>query len=166
MTSPQTTPPAQPATSQSPSEQVAAQNLASLLAQSATDRSSIVNAVNDVNQCGSNLSGDPQVFRQAASSRQRLLSQLASLPDSSALPADLIKDLSGAWRSSQEADQDFAAWATDESNSCTQNDTSNASYQAATGPDNEATTDKMAFVNLWNPIATRYNLTTYQWNGL
>ncbi len=142
---------------------MAAQALSNLLAQSASDRSSIVDAVNDVNQCGSNLAHDAQVLQQAANSRQQLLSQLASLPDSSALPAQLIQDLSGAWQSSREADQDFAAWANDENNNgCTPNDASDANYQAATGPDGQATTDKTAFVNLWNPIATQYDLPTYQ----
>jgi hypothetical protein len=144
---------------------VAAHALASLLARSATDRSSIVTAVNDVNQCA-NLSGDAQVFQQAASSRQQLLSQLAALQDGSALPAQLIQDLHDSWQASQQADQDFAAWASDESNGCTQNDTSNANYQAAAGPDNQATADKTAFVSEWNPIATRYGLPTYQENGL
>ncbi len=41
-------------------------------------------------------------------------------------------------------------------------DTSDASYQAATVPDNQATADKRAFVNLWNPIASQYGLSTYQ----
>ncbi|HEX6526420.1 MAG TPA: hypothetical protein VF070_41360 [Streptosporangiaceae bacterium] len=112
------------------------------------------------------MSHDIQVFRQAASSRQQLLSQLAALQDSPALPAQLITDLRGAWQASQQADQDFATWASDESNSCTPNDSSNASYQAATGPDNQATTDKRAFVNEWNPIATRYSLPTYQEDGI
>ena len=158
-TTPQTTPAQQPTT---PPEQVAAQGLASLLAKSASDRSSIVNAVSDVNQCGSSLSNDIQVFQQAASSRQQLLSQLASLRDSSALPAQVITDLRGAWQASQQADQDFAAWASDENNSCTPNDSSNANFQAATGPDNQASADKTAFVSQWNPIATQYNLSTYK----
>jgi hypothetical protein len=40
-------------------------------------------------------------------------------------------------------------------------------YQAAaTDPDNQAATDGMAFVSLWNPIATQYGLATYQWDQL
>jgi hypothetical protein len=34
------------------------------------------------------------------------------------------------------------------------------------GPDNQATIDKKAFVSAWNPVATRYGLSTYQWNQL
>jgi hypothetical protein len=166
-TSPQQRPGTQQPSTQPLSEQAAAQGLAELLAQSATDRSSIVDAVSDVNQCGPNLGHDAQVFQQAANSRRRLLSQLAALPGSSALPAQMIQALTGAWQASGRADQDFAAWANDEnSNGCTANDTSNANYHAASGPDNQATVDKHTFASLWNPIAGPYGLPTYQWNEL
>jgi hypothetical protein len=165
--SPQQQPTTQPPASGTPAERVAAQDLSQLLAQSATDRSAIVDAVNDVNACGSNLAGDAQAFQQVAASRKNLLSQLSALPDSFALPAQMLQDLSGAWQSSYQVDQDFAGWANDEnSNGCTANDTSDSYYQAAMDPDNQATTDKQAFVNLWNPIASQYGRPTYQWNEL
>lgn len=138
-----------------------------MLGQSNDDRGAIVTAVNDVSSCGSNLTGDAQTFEQAASSRQNLLSQLGTLPDAAALPAQLLQDLKGAWQSSVQADQDFAQWAEDENSSgCTPNDTSNSSYQAATGPDNQATAYKRAFVSLWNPIASQYGLPDYQQDQL
>jgi hypothetical protein len=147
-------------------EQAGAQNLARLLTSSATERTEIVNAVADVNACGS-LADDQQTFQQAATSREQLLAQLNALRDGSALPAQMIKDLAGAWQASDLADQDFAAWAGDEnSDGCTPDDSADPSYQAATGPDNLATTDKQAFVSLWNPIAEVYGLPTYQWNQL
>lgn len=160
-------PTTQPPSTLPASRQVAAQGLSGLLAQSASDRSSIVNAVNDVNTCGPNLAQDAQVFQQAADSRHQLLAKLAALPDSSALPPQMMQALTSAWQASDQADQDFAAWATDEnSNGCTAADTSDTNYQAAATPDNQATTDKQGFVNLWNPIATQYGLPTYQWNAL
>jgi hypothetical protein len=149
------------------SQQQAATNLAGLLAKSVTDHSSIVAAVNDVSDCGPTLSQDPQTFQNAAASREQLLSELASLPGDTALPAAMLQDLTGAWQASEAADQDFAKWAQDEvSSACTQNDQSDANYQAATGPDDLATADKKAFVSQWNPIASQYGLDTYQWNQL
>jgi hypothetical protein len=138
-----------------------------LLASSASDRGAIVAAVNDVNACGS-VSQDLQTFQQAATSRQQLLGQLNSLAAASYLPTQMIRDLSAAWQASIEADQDFAAWATDENSGsgCTPDDSGNANYQAANEPDNDATTDKKAFVSSWNPIATQYGLATYEWNQL
>ena len=35
-------------------------------------------------------------------------------------------------------------------------------YRTTIAPDNEATQYKTAFATEWNPIATRYDLTTYQ----
>jgi zinc-ribbon domain len=155
------------ATSSQPPEQRAASSLATLLAQSVTDRSSIQTAVSDVNQCGPTLSQDPRTFEKAATSRQQLLSHLAGLPGRSALPASMLQALTGAWQASEAADQDLGQWAHDEvSRGCTQNDQSDANFQAATDPDDQATADKMAFVSQWDSVAAQYGLTTYQWNQL
>jgi hypothetical protein len=169
--SPTTSAPVSPTASASssavPTEQQAAQNLAGLLSQSVSDRRAIVAAVNDVNTCGSNLSQDPQTFQSAATSRQSLLNQLASLSGRAALPSNMLAALTSAWQNSIQADQDFAKWAQDESAGCTSGtEPTDSNAKAATGPDNQATIDKKAFVGLWNPIATQYQLTTYRWNQL
>jgi hypothetical protein len=154
-------------TPSSPSAQQAAASLAGLLTQSVSDRSSTVNAVNSISACGPALSQGPQVLDSAAAARQRLLAQLASLPGRSALSGQMLQALTGAWQASATADQDFARWAQDElSRGCTQNDQADPNFQAAAAPDTQATTDKKAFVNLWNPIAARYGLTSYTWNQL
>jgi hypothetical protein len=158
---------AQASATQSAAERVAAQALAGLLAQSATDHSSIANAVTNVNKCSPNLASDARVFRQAARSRQQLLAKLATLPDRSALPAQVTQQLTSAWQASQQADRDYGAWTGDQiSHGCKANDTSDANYQAAAGPDNQATTAKVAFVGRWDPIATSYGLPSYQWDEL
>jgi hypothetical protein len=165
--SPTVTPSSATATSSSPSAQQAATSLAGLLAQSVTDRSSTVNAVNDVSQCGPTLSQDSQILEGAAAARQRLLSQLASLPGRSVLSGKMLQALTGAWLASATADRDFAQWAQDElSKGCTQNDQADPNFQAASAPDTQATTDKKAFVSLWNPIAAQYGLKSYLWNQL
>jgi hypothetical protein len=146
------TPSSATATPSSQSAQQAAASLAGFLAQSATDRSSAVNAVNSVSQCGPTLSKDPQILETAAAARQPLLSQLASLPGRSALPGQMLQVLTSAWQASATADRDFAQWAQDElSEGCTQKDRADPNFQAAAAPDAQATTDKKALVNLWNP---------------
>ncbi len=162
-TTPPTTPPATPPSSQPPShntsEQQAATALAGLLQQSSSDRSAINDAYNDAYSCGGNLSGDQQTFQQAASNRQYLLNQLASLPNGQALPTQMLSDLTSAWQASLSVDNDYAQWAGDENSSgCTLQD---PGYAAAETPNEQATTDKNAFVNLWNPIAGRYSLSQY-----
>jgi len=148
-------------------EQQAAQNLGGMLSQSVSDRSAITQAVNDVQACGPSLKQDPQVFERAANSRRTLLADLADMSGASALPAPMLHDLTGAWQASIAADNDFAQWANDEiSNGCVQDDTSDPGSVAANGPDAQATTDKQAFVSVWNPMAAQYGLTTYTWNQL
>ena len=70
--SPTTSAPVSPSASASssvePTQEQAAQNLAGLLSQSVSDRSAIVAAVKDVNNCGSNLNQDSQTFQSAATS--------------------------------------------------------------------------------------------------
>jgi hypothetical protein len=149
------------------SEQQAATNLAGLLSQSVTDRSSITAAVTDVNQCGPSLNQDPQTFQRAAASHQQLLSRLSSLAGSSALPAAMLQSLTSAWQASAAADKDLGQWAQDEVTiGCLQNDQADTNFKAAAGPDGLATTAKKAFVSQWNPIASQYGLATYQWNQL
>jgi hypothetical protein len=143
-------------------EQQAASAVAGMLASSVTDRTAIDGAYSDVDSCGPNLDGDAAVFTRAASSRRALLGRLATLPGRSALPPALLGDLSTAWWTSIAADQDLATWASDEvSQGCVAHDTNDPGYRAAIAPDSEATEFKTAFAAQWNPVATRYGLTTY-----
>jgi hypothetical protein len=159
--SPPTAPPLVPA------ERTAAGSLSTLLAQSVSDRTAIQDAAADVVNCGPSLSQDAQVFSEAANSRQSLIVQQESIPDVSALPPGMIQALTEAWTASEQADQDFASWASDEyDGACTYNDTADPNYQAATQPDDEATTYKTQFVGYWNPIATRFGLPTYSAQNL
>jgi hypothetical protein len=147
--------------------QQAAQALAALLAQSGTDRAAVTRAVNAVADCSPGLSQDEAIFSNAASSHQALLGELATLPDRSALPASMLQDLTLAWQASGQADQDFATWTQDEiSHGCSTDYQSDAGYQAAMGPDKQATTDKKAFAALWMPIADEYGLPRYRYNQI
>jgi len=148
-------------------QEQAADKLAALLSQSVSDRSAVNDAYNDVMQCGSELDQDAQVFQNAASARQQLLSQLTNLPAQSALSAAMIHDLSGAWQESVQADSDYVQWAQDQaSNGCTVNSTADPSYVDAERPNNQATTDKTAFAGQWDPLAAQYGLTQYQQGDL
>jgi hypothetical protein len=150
-----------------PSRRQAAQALAALLAQSGTDRAAVTQAFNAVADCLPGLSQDETTFSTAASSRQALLGKLAALADRSALPAPMLQDLTTAWQASDEADQDFANWTQDEiSHGCSTNYKSDASYKAATVPDDHATQDKKAFAALWKAIANEYGLPSYHYNQI
>ena len=150
-----------------PSRRQAAQALAALLAQSGADRAAVTQAVSGVADCSPGLSQDKTTFSTAASSHQALLGKLAALADRSALPASMLQDLTNAWQASGEADQDFADWTHDEiSHGCSTDYQSDASYQAARVPDDQATQDKKAFAALWTAIANEYGLPSYQYNQI
>jgi hypothetical protein len=145
-------------------EQQAATTVSALLAQSVSDRAAVINAVTDVRDCGPSLRKDARTLTTSARSRQRLLSQLESMSGRSALPAALLADLTSAWQASIQADTDLAHWATDMSKGrCTVHKSSrDANLRASYVPDGQATVGKEAFAAQWNPIARRYDLTTYQ----
>jgi hypothetical protein len=153
---------ATPTATTTASEQQAAESLASLLAQSVADRTAVDHAYDDVQSCGPDPSADAQVFQNAAASRQQLISQLADLPSKSALPPQMLQELSGAWQASATADTDYAQWALDEEDgTCVPNHTVNSNFQAASGPSEQAVQDKVAFTGLWNQLADSYGLTRY-----
>jgi hypothetical protein len=145
-------------------EQQAATQLAALLPQSGADRGKVVNAVVDVQNCGKNLAQDAATFSTAAANRQTLLTRLGSLPGRAALPPAMVGALTGAWQASAQADTDLSKWTQDElSRGCHKGKTGNdANLKASYGPDNQATTDKQSFTRLWNPLARKYSLKTYQ----
>ena len=153
-----------PASSQDARRQ-AAVRLSGLLAQSVPDRAAVIDAVADVRGCGPSLRQDPRAFATAASSRQRLLSRLRSLPGRSLLPAAMLQDLTGAWQASAQVDIDLAGWAGDMvAGGCHRSSRSDARLRASYVPQGQATAGKQAFASLWNPVARRYGLTTYQPN--
>jgi hypothetical protein len=161
--------PATGASSAPPTESVrqqAAANLAALLSRSVSDRSAVNAAYNDVLQCGPNLEQDAQVFQNAASSRQQLLSQLADLPSRSALSPSMLQDLTGAWQVSVQVDDDYQQWAQDQAGACTVNSTTDPNYVAAEDPNNEATADKKAFTSQWDPLANLYGLKQFKQGDL
>jgi hypothetical protein len=145
----------------------AAVRLSGLLAHSVTDRAAVIDAATDVRGCGPSLHQDARTFASAASSRQRLLSRLGSLPGRSLLPAAMLQDLTGAWQASAQVDLDLARWAQDNSaRGCHRTSRSDAGLRASYVPEGQAIAGKRAFASLWKPVARRYGLTTYQPNQL
>jgi hypothetical protein len=152
-----------PSASSPDARRQAAVGLSGLLAQSVTDRAAVIDAAADVRGCGPSLRQDARTFAGAASSRQRLLSRLGSLPGRSLLPAAMVPDLTGAWQASAQVDSDLARWADDTiARGCHRNSRPDAGLRASYVPESHATAGKHAFASLWNPLARQYGLTTYQ----
>ena len=145
-------------------EQQAATQLAGLLPQSGADRGAVIDADVDVQNCGKNLAQDESTFAKSAANRQSLLSRLAVLPGRSALRPAMVSALTGAWQASVKADTDLAKWAQDElAHGCRKSKVANdPNLKASYGPDGQATADKQTFTSLWNPLARKYGLKTYQ----
>jgi hypothetical protein len=156
-----------PSASSQDARRQAAVRLSGLLAQSVTDRAAVTGAAEDVRGCGPSLGEDARTFASAASSRQRLLSRLGTLPGRSLLPAVMLQDLTGAWQASAQVDTDLARWAEGKiARGCHRNSRPDARLRASYVPEGKATVGKQAFASLWNPVARPYGLTTYRPNQL
>jgi hypothetical protein len=152
-----------PSASSQDARRQAAVRLSGLLAQSVTDRAAVTHAAEDVRGCGPSLPQDARTFARAASSRQQLLSRLASMPGRSVLPAAMLQDLTGAWQASAQVDTDLARWAQGKiDRGCHPDSPPDARLRASYVPEARAAVGKRAFASLWNPLARQYGLTTYQ----
>jgi hypothetical protein len=140
----------------------AATALSGLLSQSAGEHADVNAAVTDVDACGKNLAQDPQIFNQAAADRHALLTELAQLPGRSTLSSAMIADLNGAWQASATLDADLAKWAQDQAGDCKKADLDDPNYAATLPLDSQATNGKTEFVTLWNPLAEKDTLPTWQ----
>ena len=144
-----------------PQEQQQASQLNRLLSESGGDRGDVNRAYLAVMACKA-LPADQGVFAKAASNRQNLVTQLQSLSTSALNPA-MIQALNGAWTASAQADSDYANWAASLTHGCKKGQANKSPvFKASFGPDGTATTDKQKFTQLWNPLAGKDGLNTYQ----
>jgi hypothetical protein len=143
-------------------EKQAAAQLSELLGQSGTDRADVNAAYSNVASCGKDLGQDAQIFNKAATNRRTLLTKLGQLPGRSALSAAMIADLTGGWQASATVDSDLAKWASAAARHCHKGNFKDPNLAAATPFDSQATNDKQAFAKLWNRLARKDGLSTYQ----
>ena len=149
------------ATSSPPGPVLAAQQaatLGTLLNSSAKARTALHQAVTQVGACA-NLPGAISQLQQVVNQRSSEYGRASALI-TSALPggAKVKSALVAALGSSLKADRDYLAWAREQqSGGCTPASPSSA-YNAAFSASQQADAAKLAFVQVWNPIAARYGI--------
>jgi hypothetical protein len=139
------------------------------LAQSAAVRPAVQLAINSVLNCLESPSSAEATLRQANRIRQTILQGLQTL-HVSGLPngTQLVSVLTTAIQNSVKADNDYHAWLADLVSSgaaCGSNPNRDPKYMAAGTASAAATTSKLAFVAIWNPMAPRYGQQTYTATG-
>ncbi|WBP87419.1 hypothetical protein [Kitasatospora cathayae] len=143
-----------------PDVKAQAQPLSDLLGTASDSRSAVVSAVASVQKCDK-LPDSQQALSAAAGKRRELQSKLGQLKTDK-LPGgqQLIDQLNAAWTASAQADDEYAAWATDAQSSCDPKkpDTGNQHYKNAVQASGTATTAKKQASTLWNAIATQTGL--------
>ncbi|MBV2152435.1 hypothetical protein [Kitasatospora sp. SUK 42] len=143
-----------------PEAKAQAQPLSDLLGTASDSRSSVVSAVASVQKCDK-LPDSQQALAAAAGKRRELQTKLGQLKTDK-LPGgqQLVDQLNAAWTASAQADDEYAAWATDAQSSCDPKkpDTGNQHYKNAVQASGTATTAKKQASTLWNAIATQTGL--------
>ncbi|MFD7449997.1 hypothetical protein [Kitasatospora sp. NPDC059827] len=139
-----------------PEVKAQAQPLSDLLGTASDSRSAVVSAVASVQKCDK-LPDSQQALAAAAGKRRELQTKLGQLKTDK-LPGgqQLVEQLNAAWTASAQADDEYAAWATDAQSSCDPKkpDTGNQHYKNAVQASGTATTAKKQASTLWNAIAT------------
>ncbi|MGY0060753.1 hypothetical protein ACWY4P_30125 [Streptomyces sp. LZ34] len=142
-----------------------AKALDALLADSNNSRAAVIKAVEDIRSC-KNLSNAATNLRTAAGQRTDLVTRLGKISvDQLPNHAQLTSSLTKAWRSSATADNQYAAWADQVGGKkgCHKGQARRTGrVAAAERASGEATTSKKKASELWNPIATKYGLTSHQ----
>ena len=130
--------------------------VSSLLSSSAATRRSLEGAVAEVRNCSS-LSGAASQIQAVASQRSAEYRHASALSMAALANGTVVKsDLLAALRASLDADRDYLTWARQQLRSgCTPASQSSA-YNAAFSADEQAGSAKAAFVQVWNPVATKY----------
>ena len=132
--------------------------LGALLTSSAATRTALHEAVGQVIAC-TNLPGAvsqlQDVVNQRAGQYSRALTlSTSALPDGPAVRSGLVAVLGNSLR----ADRDYLAWARQQlDGGCMPSDQSSA-YNAAYSASQRADAAKEAFLQAWNPVATRYGI--------
>ncbi|MFI0818807.1 hypothetical protein ACH4TX_22105 [Streptomyces sp. NPDC021098] len=142
-----------------------AKALDALLKDSNNSRSAVINAVNNIKSCKA-LPKAASDLRTAARQRSELVTRLGKLsldklPNHTELTASLTK----AWKSSAQADNQYAAWAgqVGGKKGCHKGQARRTGrVGAAERASGEATTAKRKAAELWNPLAGKYGLTKHE----
>jgi serine/threonine protein kinase len=146
-----------------PAEAAAA--LDQLLSTSSRSRADVVAAVAAAQSC-EDPAGAASTLALAADERTAELQQLGTT-DLTAVDStgQLARTLTDALTSSRAADLSFAAWAASVSG-CSAAAPLDADYASAGTSSTAATAAKQEFVNLWNPVASKYGLTLRSMSGI
>ncbi|MDI5965074.1 hypothetical protein [Streptantibioticus silvisoli] len=146
-----------------------AKQLDALLKTSNSSRTSVINAVASIKACN-NLSASAATLRAAARERDDLVTQLSGMT-LTALPnnADLVGQLTAAWKASSSADNYYAAWAGQaaQPKGCKKHQAKiTGAVEHGNLESGKATLAKQKAADLWNPIAKQYGLTQRQYTQL
>jgi hypothetical protein len=155
-----------PASASAADGRTQANAIEALLNASSASRNQLGPALNQVENCG-DLKAATATLEQIVTERDNQVHRGQSLAVDQLTSGDQLRTLLvQALTYSLQADQKFVAWAhTAASAGCTGHASHDADYAAAQAASSGATTSKQSFVKLWNPIATRYGLTTRTESG-
>ncbi len=132
--------------------------VSSLLGSSAATRRSLEGAVGEVRNCSSLPSATSQiravVSERSTEYRHASALSLADVAGGATVKADLLTAL----RTSLDADRDYLAWARQQRSSGCSPAAQSRAYNTAIRADGQAVAAKAAFIQVWNPIATKYGL--------
>ena len=132
--------------------------VSSLLISSAATRKALEGAVGEVRNCSTLRSATRRiqavVTQRSTEYRRASALSMAALASGAAVKSDLL----AALRTSLDADRDYLTWARQQMASGCSPAGQSSAYNAAISADQQAGAAKQAFVQVWNPVATKYGV--------
>jgi serine/threonine protein kinase len=129
-----------------------------LLGSSAATRKALQGAVSQARAC-TNLSGAVSQIQDTVNQRSTEYSRASALPTSALADGTIVKtDLTAALRASLAADRDYLTWARQRLTLGCAAGAQSEAYNAAYDADQQANAAKVAFAQVWNPVAARYGV--------
>ena len=140
--------------------------LASTVAQSATDRSRVIAAIDGVQNCSLQPAAGQSALESVIADRRRSVTGLqriaaGRIPATSPAADDLMTTLNAAISD----DVSYLSWMSDIAGghaSCGGDPAADPNFAAAQAESARTNADKQQFVSLWNPLAARYRQPTYK----
>ena len=150
-----------------PSTRATVDSIATIVANSASDRSRVIAAIDEVQSCSLSASTGESTLQSVINDRRTSVARLdnfVAARDPGVSPL-MLNDLLTTLNAAISDDVSYMSWMGDVASghaSCGTDPMSDPNFSAAKAESDRTNLDKQVFVDAWNPVAAKYGKPTYQ----
>lgn len=156
----------QGSSAQMPSTHAIVDSVATIVANSASDRSRVIVAIDQVQSCSLSPTSGESTLQSVINDRRTSVARLDGLVASRATGVSplMLNDLLTTLNAAISDDVSYMSWMGDIASghaSCATDPMSDPNFAAAKAESDRTNVDKQVFVDAWNPMAAKYGKPTY-----